>query len=434
MTSPAGAVMLTLASGEQPTLVPNGQPDPNTFISPGGLGGLAVITTAQPIPGKPVLPGARWVSRSAGAQSVSGVGVYTYTRRFVLPACIRNATMQLRMMSDDRGAVSLNGTQIGSNVGFSSISTFSSTALMPGTNTLVFTVQDVGVVTGLDYLATINYDLCETGLVKVCKIAGPGVALNQPFTFTAGGQSISVPAGPASQGGFCKPFPAGFAFGNLTVQETVPPLYQVQAPIVVAPAGRLVSTNPAAGSAVVNVGSGVTEITFTNRGPGFMEVCKNTVPANTAQTFTFTVDPPAGPNQTVTIPGGGTCSGPLQVASGTVAVTETVPAGWTMTNQCVTLPSAALLLSCNTATRTATVTVAGGDISTQTLIYFQNVCQTATTCGAAGGGGDAVINPGGPVGTAVSVCDSLAQQLAATTDPARRQAIMAIQASSGCST
>jgi hypothetical protein len=195
MASPAGAVTLTLASGEPTT--PNGQPDPNTLITPGGVGRQAVITTLQPIPGKPVLSGARWISRAANAASAPGVVNYTYTRRFTLPACIRNATIQVRMMADDLGSVSLNGTTIGTNASFGSISTFNNaTALVPGTNTLVFTVQDLGaLVTGLDYAATINYDLCETGLVKVCKIAGPGadwpVAVN-PTTRRLDGRATLV--------------------------------------------------------------------------------------------------------------------------------------------------------------------------------------------------------------------------------------------------
>lgn len=431
MASPAGAVTQTFASGEPGP--PNGAPDPNTTISPGGSGGLAIITLSQPIPGKPALPGGRWISRVANAASSPPTTQYFYTRRFSLPSCIQNARISVRMMADDLGAVSLNGTPFGSGASFGSPSTFTSTGLVPGVNVLVFTVNDSGfVVTGLDYVATVDYNTCEQGIVKVCKIAGPGVALNQPFTFTAAGQSISVPAGPASQGGFCKPFPTGFPLGNLTIQETLPPLYQVVAPIGVAPTGRLVSSNPATGSVTVNVGSGVTEVTFTDRGPGFIEVCKETVPAATPQMFTFNVQGPVGPAQTVTIPGGGTCSGPLQVASGTVAVTENVPAGWVMTNQCHTLPLATLLLSCNPVTHVATATVAGGDISTQTLLYFRNTCQSPAVCGIPIDGGGGGTNPGTPVGTAANLCDALAQQLAAATTESARQVIRSAQETAGC--
>src|SRR5207248_8470644 len=56
----------------------------------------------------------------------------------------------------------------------------------------------------------------DLGIVKICKVAGPGVALGTPYTFTAtatppGGSPITspitVPAGPPAQGGYCEPSP-----------------------------------------------------------------------------------------------------------------------------------------------------------------------------------------------------------------------------------
>jgi hypothetical protein len=102
-----------------------------------------------------------------------------------------------------------------------------------------------------------------TGTVKVCEVAGSGVAVGTNFPFTVGGKSVTVPAGPAP-GGYCVVVPGTFTIGShVTVTQAVPSGDSVSS-IGVAPVARAVSTNPGTGTAVVNVGSGVTEVTYTD--------------------------------------------------------------------------------------------------------------------------------------------------------------------------
>ncbi len=106
----------------------------------------------------------------------------------------------------------------------------------------------------------------ELAILKICKVAGPGVAVGTGVTFTAGTLSTVVPAGPPP-GGTCVVvgwFPVAT---SVAVTESIPEGTEVSA-ITVAPAGRMVgSPNLAGGSVVVRIGSGVVEATFTNQVP-----------------------------------------------------------------------------------------------------------------------------------------------------------------------
>src|SRR5260370_20435376 len=70
-----------------------------------------------------------------------------------------------------------------------------------------------------------NYE-APAGQLKICKIAGTGVKVGTPFSFTVTPSTATVPpveAGPPAEGGFC-----GLVAGTLpagtsgTVTETVP--------------------------------------------------------------------------------------------------------------------------------------------------------------------------------------------------------------------
>ncbi len=103
----------------------------------------------------------------------------------------------------------------------------------------------------------------NTGGIKVCKIAGNGVAVGTNFTFTVGGRTVTVPAGPASQGGTCR-IVGGFTRGsNVTVTEAAKAGTHVSA-IKVQPADRQVSKSTANRTATVKVGRTLTIVTFTN--------------------------------------------------------------------------------------------------------------------------------------------------------------------------
>jgi hypothetical protein len=97
------------------------------------------------------------------------------------------------------------------------------------------------------------------GSIKVCKIFAGGVPPAGAVAFTVGARTIHV------QAGYCvlvSPFSVGT---RLTIDQIVPPGQRVAA-ITATPSGSITGTpDLAAGRVVVTVGSGVTEVTFTNR-------------------------------------------------------------------------------------------------------------------------------------------------------------------------
>ncbi len=109
-----------------------------------------------------------------------------------------------------------------------------------------------------------------TGQLKICKIAGAGVAVGSVFNFTvtipANGtgstlsRNYAVPAGPAAQGGFCvidtDPLPAGI---KATVTEVLPTVSAYFVSSTTSPAGATGGR-----SITVSIGAGFTQVTFTN--------------------------------------------------------------------------------------------------------------------------------------------------------------------------
>ena len=96
--------------------------------------------------------------------------------------------------------------------------------------------------------------------LRVCKVAGPGVAKGQVFKFTVGSAAISVAAGSCGA-------PITLPAGNVTVKETATAGLAVSA-IAVTGVGTLVSSDTASGTAVVKVASGATTVSYTNHKPG----------------------------------------------------------------------------------------------------------------------------------------------------------------------
>jgi hypothetical protein len=211
------------------------------------------------------------------------------------------------------------------------------------------------------------------GILKVCKVAGPGVTVGTPIGFTyssaAGSGTITVPAGPAP--GYCVLGPTLPLGTNVTVTENVPSGYYVSN-ITVAPATQLVPSppNPNPPSVTVQIGPGVTEVTYTDAASGYLEICKQTPKElSVSGSATFTISPimPGSPGS-YTVPVGA-CSPAIEVPAGQVIITETSPPSGTATMSCTTIPPSAQLTTppCNASTWTDTVTVAAGDISTQTI-------------------------------------------------------------------
>jgi hypothetical protein len=106
-------------------------------------------------------------------------------------------------------------------------------------------------------VVTYTNRIAADGLLKVCKNAGSGVALGQPFSFSVGSGSLSVPAG------FCE-IAGSFPFNsaqNITEAKTAGLMVSS---IATNPAQNLLSSSLSAGTAQVLIGHGVTEATFTN--------------------------------------------------------------------------------------------------------------------------------------------------------------------------
>jgi hypothetical protein len=204
------------------------------------------------------------------------------------------------------------------------------------------------------------------GLLKVCKVAGLGVAAGSSFSFTAGsGPPFTVPAGTAP-GGACVIGPSFPVGTSVTLTEKIP-VGDAVSSITVAPPSQLVSTNLATGTVNLTIGSGVTEVTYTDQKPtGYLEICKQgSLPAPI--NFTFKVNP--GNLGPFIVPAGA-CSPAIEVAAGQVVITET-PTGRIVMSKCGTIP-ASQQVSCNPSAGTSTVNVAPGDVSTQTVAIITN--------------------------------------------------------------
>ncbi|HEV2759422.1 MAG TPA: hypothetical protein VGV86_07635, partial [Acidimicrobiales bacterium] len=128
------------------------------------------------------------------------------------------------------------------------------------TRTAVVTVVagDVSTQTVVTFL-----NRADLAPLKVCKVAGTGIARGTEFTFLAGARTVAVPAGPAP-GGYCVVAGSFPVATNVSVSELVPRGVQVS-DISIAPADRRVgAANLAGGSVIVRIGSGFSEATFTN--------------------------------------------------------------------------------------------------------------------------------------------------------------------------
>ncbi|HXQ34379.1 MAG TPA: hypothetical protein VN843_10230 [Anaerolineales bacterium] len=237
----------------------------------------------------------------------------------------------------------------------------------------------------------------ELGQLKVCKSAGAGVTVGQLFTINVNNTSYSVPAGP-TDGGYCVlagQFPLNL---DVTVQEVIPAGYDVSN-IEVKP-DRAVDTDVSVGKVIVEIGSGVTEVIFTNRvsglptptsGPtntptatpscapnctptptptpkGRLQICKEADGAGVSGYFSFNF---ANKSKTVPV---GACSALITVEAGTLTINEVAQAGYKVTDV-YTIP-ANRLISKNLNAGSATVTIVQGNASSQTIVIFRNRSQT----------------------------------------------------------
>ena len=155
----------------------------------------------------------------------------------------------------------------------------------------------------------------EWGQLKVCKVAGPGVAEGTNFVFLAGERAVNVLAGPAP-GGFCTPAGYFLVGTGVTVAESVPHGVQVTDVAVSPPARATGSPDLAAGRVAVAIGTGVTEVVFTNASAPTSSTTTTTTPPGGATTTTVsggsptTTSTPPGGSPPTTVGGPGVASPP----------------------------------------------------------------------------------------------------------------------------
>ncbi len=280
------------------------------------------------------------------------------------------------------GPVAITET-IPAGIALTGVSTLPSAALLvssslsAGTATVTVVAGGQTTVTFIDAAIPI---IPTNGVVQVCKVAGAGITQGTNFDFNVGGTLVIVPAGPAP-GGTCAA-PLTVPAGQVSIAETIPANTVLAGVSTLPSAALLVSSNLAAGTAMVTVvAGGQTIVTFIDAAVpiipanGFLQVCKVAGAGITAGTlFNFNV---AGAPMMVAAGAapGGTCTTPISLPPGPAVVTETIPAGVLLAGVS-TLPSAALLVSSNLTTGTATVTVVSNG---QTIVTFIDAAMPPST-------------------------------------------------------
>ena len=206
----------------------------------------------------------------------------------------------------------------------------------------------------------------DTSVLKICKEAGEGVEVGTLFTFNVDGQTVTVPAGHAP-GGYCAVAGEFRPGSDVNILESLPDGYTVTG-ISVEPPGAIVGAPDLEGKQVtVNLGSGITEVTFTNEWHiGWLEICKE---GDTSGDFSFTLSPSLASAGPFTVPAGA-CTPAIEVPSGTITITEVAVSGVTMLS-CRTIP-ADRQGECNPKARTSKVKIIPGDISQQTVAFIEN--------------------------------------------------------------
>ena len=203
------------------------------------------------------------------------------------------------------------------------------------------------------------------GTLRVCKVAGPGVATGTVFHFSAGGINISDAASYDVAAGSCKD--EQLSEGNYMTAESVPSGMAVSA-IDCSPVAACSDASLSVGVVTATVtGAALTTVTFTNRSTiGTLRICKV---AGTGQGGIFSFSA-GGINisdaASYDVPAGGCQDQPLQ--EGSYLVTESVPAGSVVSD-----------ITCAPTTACSNISVSVGALHAQvsgaslTTVTFTNV-------------------------------------------------------------
>jgi hypothetical protein len=211
----------------------------------------------------------------------------------------------------------------------------------------------------------------DRSVLKVCKVAGPGIRPGEPFAFFAkpeGGKvNVVIPAGPAP-GGYCQIlgiYPVGT---QVDVREQIPNGYVIES-ITAVPSGAVVNQNLEQGRILVNLGAGITEITVINLPPdkGMVEICKEGGRRDALYTFSYVGSD--GETHQIQVPAGA-CTPVIEVRSGAQVFAELNAAGEMSGG---TAYPASRLVKADPARGQITVNIPrGGSIETQTIVTFKN--------------------------------------------------------------
>jgi hypothetical protein len=234
-------------------------------------GGQTIVTFVDAIPGGPPSTGFLQICKVAGAGIAVGTN-FTFTvggtplTVAAGPAPGGSCSASLVMPV---GATLITETP-SSGTALSSVSTLPAGMLVSSNQTAGAATVTVnsGTQTIATFLNTIVSDI-PLGTLEICKLSGSGVAPGMSFSFDAGGTPVTVAAGSCVS---AATFPVG---SSIVVSET-PSAGTTVSAISVLPPDRLGVVDLSGGTATITIGTGLTEVDFTNTagGLGLLKVCK----------------------------------------------------------------------------------------------------------------------------------------------------------------
>lgn len=214
-----------------------------------------------------------------------------------------------------------------------------------------------------------------TGVLKICKVAGPGVGTGELFRFNieATGfttMTVDVPAGSCVLDGT---FPAGTVV-TITEQQTGSTTVTAITPTA--------GADLAAGRTTITIQAGQeATVTFTNaKRQARLQICKEQGGLLFGN-FTFTIGPAgatstANATQTITLPPGATtdvCTAPFDVLAGGVTVTESSTTPFVLNNVTTrAIGGVQCTATANVATSSASVGLGSGDSTGVCIVIFSN--------------------------------------------------------------
>ena len=224
-------------------------------------------------------------------------------------------------------------------------------------------------------------DAVNTGQLKICKASAEpslqNIAFNFLYSYTVNGSTVNGSAAvkPGQCSGVSAAVPVVDANGNpIPIYVTELPWPTVQASNIAVTNGTLAASNIPAGTATVNVKTGVTMVTYTNiRTPlGTLQVCAAADDTSAAtQTFQFSID-----NGAPISVHAGQCTPVLVVLSGTSSVRQLDSTNFHIVSVSARGPLGVNRLTSGTTANPATATVPAGDESNTTVVTFTNGVDT----------------------------------------------------------